>query len=380
MNSSLPHWLRRLAPCAGPASLREGLRAIFGCALALALALLGGALLFGAEVVARIAPPIAASSLLAVAVASSPLAQPWSVAAGNTVAALCGLLVGHWLGHDWQTATLAMGVAVTAMLALRCLHPPSTAMAVSLCLGGPLVEQYGLSLAWPVLVTSTLLCLLALLYNNLTRTAYPRPLSSPAAQPHHTADPLPSQRLAVRSEDLRHALQDFDSFVDVTTDDLERLLHAAEFNASQRLLGGISARQIMSTDIRSIGPAARVEEAWRLLDAHHLKALPVLQDGRLVGILTLTDLFRGMHRRGLQRLRSAFGQTVGNLMTHRVRTISEDTPLAELVAPLSDHGLHCLPVVNAQGQLVGMLSQSDLIAAVEHLWAGRETPVLPVAV
>ncbi|WP_374442811.1 HPP family protein [Pseudomonas panipatensis] len=379
----LPLWLRRLAPSAGPASNREWLRAVVGCGLSLSLSLALCVWLFDADTAQRIGPPLAASALLVIAVASSPLAQPWSLVAGNLVSALVGLAFGLWLGHGWPVAALAMGASVLAMLGLRCLHPPSTALAFSLCLGGPLVQQQGLHLLLPVSLASLALLALALLYNNLTRTPYPRQLAASTGNPRLTRDPLPSQRLGFRSEDLEQALAGFGGFVDVTREDLERLLHEAEKQASGRLLGGITAEAIMSRDIRSVSPRSRVEQAWQLLARHHLKALPVVEDGRLVGILTLTDLFRGVHTRGLGRLRSPFGQQVGNLMTHRVQSLRADAPLAELIERLSDQGLHCLPVLDDHGRLVGMLSQSDLIAAFRHLWrqpATVEAPALPLAV
>lgn len=363
ISAAFSTWLRRLAPCAGPSSNREWLRAVLGCGLALGLSMPFCAWLFGVDSVLRVGPPLAASALLAIAVPSSPLAQPWSLLGGNLVAALVGLLVGHWLGHSWPQASLAMALAVFFMLGLRCLHPPSTAMAFSLCLGGPLVDQQLLHLLLPVAVGSLTLIGLALLYNNLTRAPYPRQLVAPASNPHHTRDPLPGERLGFRSDDLEQALASVGGFVDVTRDDLERLLHVAEKHASERLLGGITAKDIMSRDIRSTSPDARIEQAWTLLDSHHLKALPVLDRGRLVGILTLSDLFRGQ-----RRLSSPFGQRVGNLMTHKVQTLRADAPLPELIERLSDQGWHCLPVLDEKGQLVGMLSQSDLIAAFRHLW------------
>ncbi|MDF3843067.1 HPP family protein [Pseudomonas citronellolis] len=356
-------WLHRLAPCAGPSSNRDWLRAVLGCGFALGLCMPLCAWLFGVDTMLRIGPPLAASALLAIAVPSSPLAQPWSLLGGNLVAALVGLLLGHWLGHSWPQASLSMVVAVLLMLGLRCLHPPSTAMAFSLAVGGQLVDQHLLHLLLPVGVASLALIGVALVYNNLTRAPYPRKLAVPASNPHLTADPLPGERLGLHADDLESALASAGGFVDVTPEDLERLLLAAEKHASERLLGGIRARDIMSRDIRSVSPDARIEEAWGLLDKHHLKALPVLDRGHLVGILTLSDLFRGQ-----RRLRSPFGQRVGNLMTHRVQSLREDAQLPELIQLLSDQGRHCLPVVDGAGRLVGMLSQTDLIAAFRHLW------------
>lgn len=368
-------WLRRLAPCAGPSSNRDWLRAVLGCGLALGLCMPLCAWLFGVEAVLRVGPPLAASALLAIAVPSSPLAQPWSLLGGNLVAALVGLLVGHWLGHGWPQASLAMALAVFCMLGLRCLHPPSTAMAFSLCLGGPLVEQQLLLLLLPVGVASLTLIGLGMLYNNLTRAPYPRPLATPAGNPHRTRDPLPGERLGLRADDLEEALASAGGFVDVTREDLERLLQAAEKHASARLLGGIRARDIMSRDVRWVAPDARIEEAWKLLDEHRLKALPVLDRGHLAGILTLADLFRGQ-----RRLRSPFGQRVGNLMTYQVQSLRDDAPLAELIERFSDGGWHCLPVLDERGELVGMLSQSDLIAAFGHLWLQPQAPALRLAV
>ena len=375
ISAAFAAWLRRLVPCAGPTSNRDWLRAVIGCGLALGLCMPFCAWLFGVDAVLRVGPPLAASALLAIAVPSSPLAQPWSLLGGNLVAALVGLLVGHWLGHSWPQASLAMAVAVFFMLGLRCLHPPSTAMAFSLCLGGPLVDQQLLHLLLPVGVASLTLIGLAMLYNNLTRAPYPRKLAAPASNPHHTRDPLPGERLGFQADDLEQALASTGGFVDVTREDLERLLHVAEKHASDRLLGGIRARDIMSRDIRSVSPDARIEQAATLLEEHHLKALPVLDRGRLVGILTLSDLFRGMGR-----LRTPFGQRIGNLMSHRVQSLRDDAPLGELIERLSDQGWHCLPVVDADGQLLGMLSQSDLIAAFRHLWLQPAAQPLPLAV
>lgn len=368
-------WLRRLAPCAGPSSNHDWLRAVLGCGLALGLCMPFCAGFFGVDTMLRIGPPLAASALLAIAVPSSPLAQPWSLLGGNLVAALVGLLVGHWLGHSWPQASLAMAIAVFCMLGLRCLHPPSTAMAFSLCLGGPLVDQQLLHLLLPVGVASLTLIGLGLLYNNLTHAPYPRQLAAPASNPHHTRDPLPGERVGFRADDLEDAMASVGGFVDVTREDLERLLHAAEKHASDRLLGGIRARDIMSRDIRWVSPDARIEQAWKLLDEHHLKALPVLDRGRLVGILTLSDLFRGQGR-----LRSPFGQRVGNLMSHKVQSLRADAPLGELIERLSDQGWHCLPVLDERGELVGMLSQSDLIAAFRHLWLQPAAGALQMAV
>ncbi len=55
-------------------------------------------------------------------------------------------------------------------------------------------------------------------------------------------------------------------------------------------------------------------------------------------------------------------------MTSPVVTVNQDTHMVDLVFLLSDRGLHCLPVVDGEQRLVGMITQTDLIAALYQNW------------
>lgn len=366
-------WLQRLLPDANNAPPREWLRAALGGCIAVALALFVCSRLYGADLALRLAAPFAASSLLLFAVTSSPVAQPWPVVAGNVLAAAIGLLVGHWGLPPLATAALAFGLTLVGMQTLRCLHPPSCAVALGAALGGPLFAEQGWHLLLPVLLGSLLLVGTALVFNNLSGTPYPRKPAQAASGPHLTADPLPGERNGFAEVDLDRALADFGGFVDVTRDDLQRLLQLTEKHAMRRAMGDLRAARIMSRDLRTITPEAPVSDAWSLLDRHHLKALPVLDDKqRLVGILTLSDLLghaAGTAPRTLaERFRARREAPVSRLMTRPVRCVTVDTPVVELVSLLSDQGLHCLPVLDDGGRLVGIVSQSDLIAALYRNW------------
>ena len=379
-------WLRRLLPDVSNAPPREWLRAAIGGCLAVGLACFACLQLFGADLALRLVAPFAASSVLIFAVASSPVAQPWAVVGGNLLAAAIGMAVGHWVHEPLLAAPLAFGLALVAMQALRCLHPPSCAVALAVALGGRLFAEQGWHLLLPVLLGSLLLVLTALLFHNLTGTPYPRKLAHPASGPHLTADPLPSERNGFAEVDLDHALTEFGSVVDVTRDDLQRLLQLTEKHALRRTMGDLRAARIMSRDLRTITPEAPISDAWRLLDRHHLKALPVLDDKqRLVGILTLSDLLghaAGTAPRTLaERFRARREAPVSRLMTRPVRCVTVHTPVVELVSLLSDQGLHCLPVLDDGGRLVGIVSQSDLIAALYRNWLQdlHQPPALQLA-
>ncbi|HFT4734293.1 TPA: CBS domain-containing protein [Pseudomonas aeruginosa] len=58
-------------------------------------------------------------------------------------------------------------------------------------------------------------------------------------------------------------------------------------------------------------------------------------------------------------------RVLGQLMSSPVSTVDADTHAVELIPLLSDHGLHCLPVLE-QGELVGVITQTDLVAALHR--------------
>ncbi|WVM90732.1 CBS domain-containing protein [Halopseudomonas pachastrellae] len=97
--------------------------------------------------------------------------------------------------------------------------------------------------------------------------------------------------------------------------------------------------------------------------------LPVLDaEQALVGIVSLTDLANFVGRSGSFRLLRRGGgekSPLSEVMTSPVIAVSPQLPVSELIPMLlSSQGLHCLPVVE-QNRLVGMVTQTDLIAALQ---------------
>ena len=138
--------------------------------------------------------PMGASAVLLFMLPASPLAQPWSVLGGNVVSALVGVALYRWLGDAAWAAALGGALAVAAMRALRCLHPPGGAMALTAVLGDPGVHHLGWGFVHgPVLVNSAAMLLVALVFHRLTGRRYPHQPAS-TAQTHGTQDPPPTHR------------------------------------------------------------------------------------------------------------------------------------------------------------------------------------------
>lgn len=113
---------------------------------------------------------LGASALLVFVLPQSPMAQPWAVIAGNTVSALIGITVNHFVGEPLLALPLAAGISILGMFILRCLHPPAAAVALIAVLGNVLHYRYAF---FPVMVDSILLILAGALYSNLTGKVYP---------------------------------------------------------------------------------------------------------------------------------------------------------------------------------------------------------------
>lgn len=369
--SSIKAWFKSFAP--DPIAI-SNLERLYGC--------LGAFLgLLGTEWLCRQAlgqpnpwliAPMGASAVLLFAVPSSPLAQPWSIIGGNTVAAVLGVTCTLLLGPSGFAAALAVGLAIALMFALRCVHPPSGAVALTAVLGGPSITELGYHFVlYPVALNSLFLLALALLFNGALRRRYPH-RHVQAQNLHQTADPLPSARLGLLREDLDKVLKARGELLDITRDDLEEVLLATELQALQRHFGDIRCADIMSRDIVTITGGASLPKAWRLLQAHRLSVLPVMTaQHKLVGILSVRDLVRWDQSPAEVRRGDA---CVRDVMTTKVRTGRPEWPVTDLVQLLSDSGFHHLPIIDEQQRLQGMVTQSDLVAVLFRAALSRSAP------
>lgn len=122
-------------------------------------------------------------------------------------------------------------------------------------------------------------------------------------------------------------------------------------------------RDWMSRDVIFAEPDMLLAEADKLLMTHTIRRLPVLDNGRLVGIVTDGDI-RGA--RPLPRL------TVAKIMTPDPITISQDVTVGEAAQLMLKNRIGGLPVMDADSALVGIITESDIFRLVVHDWLRSE--------
>lgn len=375
---ALPSFLKPYWPRPATGTVRDHARATLGAALGiLCTGLVAHAAMPGDWVsMVFLIAPMGASAVILFCLPSSPLAQPWSLLAGNTVAAMAGVFFAQYLpGQLAYAAALAMLVAVALMFALRCLHPPSGAVALTAVLGGDAIHQLGYGFIWwPVLANSLLLVVSAWLYHSFTGYRYPAIQSeSKPTSPEHL-----HYQFGFRQEDLQAALGQFHEVLDISPGSLQALLQQTELIAYHRKLEEIECRHVMRPVTTTLQFGDTLEDAWQILLQQTEPAIPVVNKANLVmGLLSVADFMR--HARpekfnqvgpALQRLirwsptiHSDKPEVVGQIMTAPVITILQDMHLMHTIPLMTSHHLQLLPVVDHTNKLVGILTQTDIIRA-----------------
>ncbi|MEE5036923.1 CBS domain-containing protein [Pseudomonas alliivorans] len=108
--------------------------------------------------------------------------------------------------------------------------------------------------------------------------------------------------------------------------------------------------------VHTIGPDRMVLDALRLMAEKNIGALPVVEDGVVVGVLSERDYARKMILKG----RSSVGTPVSAIMSSKVISVDSQQTVETCMGIMTDNHLRHLPVVE-KGELLGLLSIGDLV-------------------
>jgi acetoin utilization protein AcuB len=130
---------------------------------------------------------------------------------------------------------------------------------------------------------------------------------------------------------------------------------------------GLTARDVMSAPAEALPDTASLADAWGFVQEHQVRHLPVVsQNGQVCGILSERDLMREAvsHAVGETMPPSLSERPVRALMVNRVLTAGPDTPVPELARLMFRERVGSLPIVDAGGGLLGIVTRSDILRAV----------------
>ena len=152
----------------------------------------------------------------------------------------------------------------------------------------------------------------------------------------------------------------------------------------------MKVREIMTSDVVTLNEYMSVREAAKILAECNISGAPVLDnEGNLVGMLTESDILRSVKKaadevhmvfpsihtmgvmfelaKGETEIMEAFDEqantVVMDVMTKNVITCDPDTDLNKVASILVKQGINRLPVVDDEGQVVGIVTRGDIVRA-----------------
>ena len=361
MSLTQSDWLNFLKPNYKVLPLKERLLSGFGALCGLAIASLISWYALGGMNAWYIAP-MGASSVLLFAVPNSPLAQPWNVVVGNTLAGIIGVACTQYLPDLTSAFSVAVGFAIFMMMTTDSLHPPSGAVAITAVLGGEAVHRLGFHFVlYPVLLNSILLLLFAVFFNRLIGRHYP----ITAHVNERSKDPTPTQKVSIQPKDIEYALEQYTELLDISQYDLEKIILEAQEHASERLNSYFVCEDIMSRDVIKLHEDDDIHQALEKFKEVNLMSLPVVNaEEKPVGALALYEVVEWF--KGAADPRNSWQHYVRHIMSRRVVTVEPSQPIQDLVPYFVEKSFNNIAVVENQ-RLIGIVSRADMIAALQQL-------------
>lgn len=182
----------------------------------------------------------------------------------------------------------------------------------------------------------------------------------------------------LQAQDFKHALQELDSYIDVTLEDLMHIHQMAQKYARLRQAEQIKVRDIMTTEIATVRPQTALQDAARLLLELRISGLPVVdENNKLIGIVTEADFLCAMgipcHHPAhnlWQTLEAMFRYqpvsantpvTVADIMTKQIITIQPEDTLHEVIDTMKQHHIKRVVVADTGQHVLGIITRSNLV-------------------
>jgi CBS domain-containing protein len=118
---------------------------------------------------------------------------------------------------------------------------------------------------------------------------------------------------------------------------------------------GTSIKEVMTSEVKACDPETTVAEAAKVMAKEDVGPVPIVEEGRLTGIVTDRDIVVRVVAEG----RDPSSTTVGEIASRDVVTVSPDDDLDTALKHLAQNQVRRIPVVDG-GRLVGIVAQADI--------------------
>jgi len=138
---------------------------------------------------------------------------------------------------------------------------------------------------------------------------------------------------------------------DLSLDELEKKLIKI---LERKVRVGITAKDIMSSPVKTVNTLTSIEETKKILLRYGHNGIPVVEEGKLKGIITMQEVNKAKQH-GLGK------ELVSKYMSNQIINVKLDTPLTEIQELMIDYDIGRILVVNQENKLIGIVTRTDLI-------------------
>lgn len=151
---------------------------------------------------------------------------------------------------------------------------------------------------------------------------------------------------------------------------LDKFQHGGMAKMKQELI-----KDWMTSTVVAVSPETTLPEAHRLMTENGIRRLPVVNQGRLVGIVTLGDVRQAEPSDATSLSVWEMNYLLSKLKVERIMTrdpltISPNKTIGEAAGMMLKNKVSGLPVVDEQGQVIGIITESDIFRLVVNNWGG----------
>jgi acetoin utilization protein AcuB len=135
----------------------------------------------------------------------------------------------------------------------------------------------------------------------------------------------------------------------------------------------------MAHPVITVSPDMPIMDALKLMESEHIRRAPVVKDSKLVGIVAQKDLLNAspspVTSLSVWEIHDLVSRiTVKKVMTPKVITIQEDTPIEEAARLMADHKIGGLPVMHGD-KIIGIITETDIFKIFLEILGAREKGV-----
>ena len=193
----------------------------------------------------------------------------------------------------------------------------------------------------------------------------------------------------ISEQDVIEAMKAIPGYLDITPGDFKEVYQAAYSLAIQRLLTSLRAADLMTTPVELVDQKMDLVRAAALLAEKQISGAPVIdRAGKIVGVVSEKDFLREMgfgatpsfmqiathclNNKGCM-ICNLRNKTIGDIMSRPPITGSPEMTIGEISTLFLDRRINRLPIVNADGRPIGMVTRTDLAHSYSALGEGARS-------